>query len=300
MSQSFKSDKYRYDGTAEFHLKKAATKIEDIYKDKADYTTQLADFRTAIDELQSLMYAHNRYGLLVIFQAMDAAGKDSTIKHVLSGVNPVGVKIQSFKRPSDNELDHDFLWRHLLHLPERGNITIFNRSYYEEVLVVKVHPEILTKSQRLPKEVTKDLNKVWKQRYNDIVNFEKYLYHNGIRVVKFFLNISQQEQGRQLIERIEDPTKNWKFEEDDIKERAYWKEYMNAYEEAINATATEKAPWYVVPADNKKNMRLLVGQILIEELKNMKMSFPETTPERHTALQNLIQTIHEQDGRTEE
>lgn len=299
MSQSFKSDEYRYDGSDKFHLKKAAAKIDDLYKDKADYTAQLADFRTTIDELQSLMYAHSRYGLLVIFQAMDAAGKDSTIKHVLSGVNPVGVKIQSFKRPSDNELDHDFLWRHLLHLPERGNITIFNRSYYEEVLVVKVHPELLTESQRLPKEVTEDLDKVWKQRYNDIVNFEKYLYRNGIRVIKFFLNISQQEQGKQLIERIEDPTKNWKFEEGDIKERAYWKEYMNAYEEAINATATEKAPWYVVPADDKKNMRLLVGQILIEELKNMKMSFPETTPERHAALQKLISTINEQD-RSEE
>lgn len=300
MSHSFRPSEYRYDGNTKFHSKKAASKIDDLYEDKADYSARLADFRTAIDELQSLMYAHNRYGLLVIFQAMDAAGKDSTIKHVLSGVNPVGVKIQSFKRPSDNELDHDFLWRHLLHLPERGNITIFNRSYYEEVLVVKVHPEILTNSQRLPKEVTKDLDKVWKQRYNDIVNFEKYLYHNGIRVIKFFLNISQQEQGKQLIERIEDPTKNWKFEEDDIKERAYWKEYMNAYEEAINATATEKAPWYVVPADDKKNMRLLVGQILIEELKNMNMSFPETTPERHAALQKLIQTIHEQDGRSEQ
>jgi PPK2 family polyphosphate:nucleotide phosphotransferase len=299
MHHSFKPEEYRYDGSRTFHHKKVAAKIEDLYEDKADYAAQLADFRTTIDELQSLMYAHNRYGLLVIFQAMDAAGKDSTIKHVLSGVNPIGVKIQSFKRPSDNELDHDFLWRHLLHLPERGNITIFNRSYYEEVLVVKVHPELLTESQRLPKEVTKDLDKVWKHRYKDIVNFEKYLYRNGIRVVKFFLNISQQEQGKQLIERIEDPTKNWKFEEGDIKERAYWKEYMNAYEEAINATATEKAPWYVVPADDKKNMRLLVGQILIEELKNMNMAFPETTPERHAALQKLISTINEQD-RSEE
>ncbi|RDB06557.1 polyphosphate kinase 2 family protein [Runella aurantiaca] len=299
MSQSLKTEDFRFDGTRTFHHKKADTKIEDLYDDKADYTAQLADFRTTIDELQSLMYAHNRYGLLVIFQAMDAAGKDSTIKHVLSGVNPVGVKIQSFKRPSDNELDHDFLWRHLLSLPERGNITIFNRSHYEEVLVVKVHPEILTKSQRLPKELTEDLDKVWTQRYQDIANFEKYLYHNGIRVIKFFLNISQQEQGKQLIERIEDPTKNWKFEEDDIKERAYWKDYMNAYEEAINATATEKAPWYVVPADDKKNMRLIVGKILIEELKNMNMSFPESSPERHTALQKLIETIHEQDASAE-
>ncbi|MEI7586954.1 MAG: polyphosphate kinase 2 family protein, partial [Runella sp.] len=179
--------------------------------------------------------------------------------------------------------------------PERGTITIYNRSQYEEVLVVKVHPEILTQSQKLPAELTKDLDKVWKQRYLDIANFEKYLYHNGIRVVKFFLNVSQKEQGKQLIERIEDPAKNWKFEEGDIKERAFWHEYMKAYEDAVNATATEKAPWYVVPADDKKNMRLIVGQILIEELKKMNMSYPETTPERQSMLKKLLATIQEQD-----
>lgn len=291
----FSIQSFRYNGDKTFKLKKNETKIEDVYADKADYEAQLDQFRQQMDELQSLMYAHNRYGLLVIFQAMDAAGKDSTIKHVLSGVNPIGVKIQSFKRPSDTEIDHDFLWRHLLTLPERGNITIFNRSYYEEVLVVKVHPEILTEVQRLPNELTHDLDKVWKQRYNDIVNFEKYLYHNGIRVVKFFLNVSKKEQGKQLIERIQDPAKNWKFEEGDIKERGYWNQYMKAYEEAINATATEKAPWYVIPADDKKNMRLIVGQILIEELKQLKMSYPETSKERHAALQKLIETIQEQD-----
>jgi len=291
----FSTQSFRYNGDKTFKLKKNETKIEDIYADKADYEAQLDQFRQQMDELQSLMYAHNRYGLLVIFQAMDAAGKDSTIKHVLSGVNPIGVKIQSFKRPSDTEIDHDFLWRHLLTLPERGTITIFNRSYYEEVLVVKVHPEILTEVQRLPNELTHDLDKVWKQRYNDIVNFEKYLYHNGIRVVKFFLNVSKKEQGKQLIERIQDPAKNWKFEEGDIKEREYWNQYMKAYEEAINATATEKAPWYVIPADDKKNMRLIVGQILIEELKQLKMSYPETSKEQHAALQKLIETIQEQD-----
>jgi PPK2 family polyphosphate:nucleotide phosphotransferase len=295
MAKKFNIDDFRYDGSETFKTKKVSTKINDLYEDKADYAAQLEEFRNQMDELQSLMYAHNRYGLLVIFQAMDAAGKDSTIKHVLSGVNPVGVKIQSFKRPSDTELDHDFLWRHLLLLPERGTITIYNRSQYEEVLVVKVHPEILTQSQKLPVELTKDLDKVWKQRYQDIANFEKYLYHNGIRVVKFFLNVSQQEQGKQLIERIEDPAKNWKFEEGDIKERAFWHEYMKAYEEAINATATEKAPWYVVPADDKKNMRLIVGQILIEELKKMNMSYPETTPERQLTLKKLLTTIQEQD-----
>ena len=295
MAKKFNIGHFRYDGSDSFKTKKVSTKIDDLYEDKADYAAQLEEFRTQMDELQSLMYAHNRYGLLVIFQAMDAAGKDSTIKHVLSGVNPVGVKIQSFKRPSDTELDHDFLWRHLLLLPERGTITIYNRSQYEEVLVVKVHPEILTQSQKLPVELTKDLDKVWQQRYQDIGNFEKYLYHNGIRVVKFFLNVSQKEQGQQLIERIEDPAKNWKFEENDIKERAFWHEYMSAYEDAINATATEKAPWYVVPADDKKNMRLIVGQILIEELKKLDMSYPETTPERQLTLKKLLTTIQEQD-----
>ena len=295
MAKKFNIDHFRYDGSDSFKTKKVSTKIDDLYEDKADYAAQLGEFRNQMDELQSLMYAHNRYGLLVIFQAMDAAGKDSTIKHVLSGVNPVGVKIQSFKRPSDTELDHDFLWRHLLLLPERGTITIYNRSQYEEVLVVKVHPEILTQSQKLPVELTKDLDKVWQQRYQDITNFEKYLYHNGIRVVKFFLNVSQKEQGQQLIERIEDPAKNWKFEENDIKERAFWHEYMSAYEDAINATATEKAPWYVVPADDKKNMRLIVGQILIEELKKLDMSYPETTPERQLTLKKLLTTIQEQD-----
>lgn len=295
MANKFNINDFRYDGSHKFSIKKVDTKIDDLYEDKADYSSQLEGFRTRMDELQSMMYAHNRYGLLVIFQAMDAAGKDSTIKHVLSGVNPVGVKIQSFKRPSENELDHDFLWRHFVQVAERGNITIFNRSHYEEVLVVKVHPEILTQVQKLPTELTKDLEKVWQQRYQDIANFEKYLYHNGIRVIKFFLNVSQKEQGKQLLERIEDPAKNWKFEEGDIKERAFWTEYMNAYEEAINATATEKAPWYAIPADDKKNMRLIVGQILIEELENMKMNFPETTPERRAALQKLIGTIQEQD-----
>ena len=295
MAKKINTDDFRYDGSDSFKTKKVSTQIDDLYEDKADYAAQLEEFRNQMDELQSLMYAHNRYGLLVIFQAMDAAGKDSTIKHVLSGVNPVGVKIQSFKRPSDTELDHDFLWRHLLLLPERGTITIYNRSQYEEVLVVKVHPEILTQSQKLPAELTKDLDKVWKQRYLDIANFEKYLYHNGIRVVKFFLNVSQKEQGKQLIERIEDPAKNWKFEEGDIKERAFWHEYMKAYEDAVNATATEKAPWYVVPADDKKNMRLIVGQILIEELKKMNMSYPETTPERQSMLKKLLATIQDQD-----
>ncbi|TAE37958.1 MAG: polyphosphate kinase 2 family protein [Runella slithyformis] len=288
-------DALRYDGNQAFEIEKIPTKIADFYEDKADYEVLLNEYRQEIDELQSLMYAHNRYGLLVIMQAMDAAGKDGTIKHVLAGVNPVGVRIESFKRPNETELEHDYLWRHQLVLPERGHITVFNRSYYEEVLVVKVRPQILTTIQRIPAELTKNVDKVWQQRYTDMTHFEAYLHNNGIRVVKIFLNISKQEQGERLIERIEDTTKNWKFDEQDIKERAYWNDYQAAYEAAINATATTKAPWYVVPADDKKNMRLMVAKIITEELKKLDMAYPASTPERQAELQKLIEIIQKQD-----
>jgi len=284
-----------YDGSSKFEVEKTATKISDLYEDKVAYEDLLAALRQQMGDLQSLMYAHNRYGLLVVLQAMDAAGKDGTIKHVLSGVNPVGVRIESFKRPNDTELEHDFLWRHQLVLPERGHITVFNRSYYEEVLVVKVRPQILTQAQRLPAELTQDLSKIWQQRYEDIANFEQYLYRNGTRVVKVFLNVSKQEQGQRLIERIEDPAKNWKFEEQDIKEREHWDDYQKAYQEAINATATPTAPWYVVPADDKKNMRLILGKIIVEELKKMDMAYPESTPQRQAELKKLIEIIKNQD-----
>ncbi len=290
----FNSDDYRYDGSKKFDISKAKTKFKDIYADKAEYEAMQEESAKELDELQSMMYAHNRYGLLVIFQAMDAAGKDGTIKHVLAGVNPVGVKIHSFKRPTETELGHDFLWRTNLVLPQRGTITIFNRSYYEEVLVVKVQPEILTQSQRLPAELTEDLDKLWKNRYSDIKNLEKYLYRNGIRVIKFFLNVSKEEQAERLIERIEDPSKNWKFEEQDVKVRDKWAEYMQAYEDCINATASKKAPWYVIPADDKKNLRLSVAKIIAEELKQMKMTYPESGPQRTEELRHFIDIINEQ------
>lgn len=290
----FNSDDYRYDGSKKFDISKAKTKFKDIYANKAEYEAMQEESAKELDEMQSMMYAHNRYGLLVIFQAMDAAGKDGTIKHVLSGVNPVGVKIHSFKRPTETELGHDFLWRTNLVLPQRGTITIFNRSYYEEVLVVKVQPEILTQSQRLPVELTEDMDKLWKHRYSDIKNLEKYLYHNGIRVIKFFLNVSKEEQAERLIERIEDPSKNWKFEEQDVKVREKWAEYMQAYEDCINATASKKAPWFVVPADDKKNLRLTVGKIIAEELKKMKMTYPESGPQRTEELRHFIDIINEQ------
>lgn len=290
----FNSDDYRYDGSKKFDISKAKTRFKDIYADKAEYEAMQEESAKELDELQSMMYAHNRYGLLVIFQAMDAAGKDGTIKHVLSGVNPIGVKIHSFKRPTETELGHDFLWRTNLVLPQRGTITIFNRSYYEEVLVVKVQPEILTQSQRLPEELTEDLEKLWKHRYSDIRNLEKYLYRNGIRVIKFFLNVSKEEQAERLIERIEDPSKNWKFEEQDVKVRDKWAEYMQAYQDCINETASKKAPWYVVPADDKKNLRLIVAKIVTEELKKMKMSYPESGPARTEELRHFIDIINTQ------
>ena len=291
---SFDSDQYRVDGKQKFEIKKAKTRFKDIYENKEEYEQMQIDSAKELDNLQSEMYAHNRYGLLVIFQAMDAAGKDGTIKHVLSGVNPVGVKIHSFKRPTETELGHDFLWRTNAVLPQRGTITIFNRSYYEEVLVVKVDPTILTVSQRLPVELTADLDKLFKHRYSDIKNLEKYLYRNGIRVIKFFLNVSKEEQAKRLIERIEDPAKNWKFEEQDVKVRDHWDDYMKAYEDCINATASKKAPWFVVPADDKKNLRLIVGKIIEEELKKMDMTYPDSSPERAEELHRFINIIENQ------
>jgi len=291
---SFDSDQYRVDGKQKFEIKKAKTRFKDIYENKEEYEQMQIDSAKELDNLQSEMYAHNRYGLLVIFQAMDAAGKDGTIKHVLSGVNPVGVKIHSFKRPTETELGHDFLWRTNAVLPQRGTITIFNRSYYEEVLVVKVDPTILTVSQRLPVELTADLDKLFKHRYSDIKNLEKYLYRNGIRVIKFFLNVSKEEQAKRLIERIEDPAKNWKFEEQDVKVRDQWDDYMKAYEDCINATASKKAPWFVVPADDKKNLRLIVGKIIEEELKKMDMTYPDSSPERAEELHRFINIIENQ------
>lgn len=290
----FNSSDFRFDGSNSFEIKDCPTKIPDIYDSKEEYQQMLDESARELDDLQSMMYAHNRYGLLIILQAMDAAGKDGTIKHVLSGVNPIGMKIHSFKRPSEAELGHDFMWRSTILLPQRGNITLFNRSYYEEVLVVKVHPQILTNVQRLPVELTQDLDRVWKKRYKDIKNSEKYLYHNGIRVVKFFLNVSKKEQAERLIERIQDPSKNWKFEEGDVKEREYWDDYMKAYEDCINTTATQKAPWYVVPADDKKNARLIIGKIIAEELHKMDLSYPEADEKRHAELQSFIDIIKSQ------
>lgn len=289
---NLKTETFRFTGqTGKFAIDDAPTQIDDLYENKEHYERLLQNLTAELNELQEKMYAHNRYGLVTIFQAMDAAGKDSTIQHVFSGVNPLGLRVHSFKRPTDQELNHDFLWRNLIKLPERGTIGIFNRSYYEEVLVVKVHPEILTKTQRLPEERTADLDKLWKQRYKDIRNFETYLNRNGFPVLKFFLNVSKKEQGERLISRIEDPAKNWKFDDQDVIERGFWNQYMRAYEEAINETATKKAPWYVIPADDKKNMRLIVAQTLVDALKPMKFDYPKVNKRQQKSLQDLIDVI---------
>ncbi len=284
-------NKYQHTGQNTIVLAEEPTKIKDLYADKNDYEVQLQKLHQQMDELQSMMYAHNRYAMLIIFQAMDASGKDSTIKAVFAGVNPCGVRVHSFKRPSETELDHDFMWRTTACLPERGTIGIFNRSYYEEVLVVKVHPNILTDVQKLPIALTQNQEKVWQQRYEDIANFEQYLHRNGTKVLKFFLNVSKKEQANRLIERIEDPEKNWKFEEQDLKERALWPQYQAAYQDVINQTSTQNAPWYVIPADDKKNMRLIIAEIIVKQLQALDMAYPLPNPERQAALKQLISTL---------
>ena len=290
----FDTNRFRIDGTASFSIKKVPTKVGHLYEDDVHYEALLRQQAEAIDTLQSKMYAHNRYGLLTIFQAMDAAGKDGTIQHVFTGANPLGLRVYSFKRPTDQELDHDWLWRSWRELPERGMIGIFNRSYYEEVLVTKVHPDIITQSQRIPDELTQDLDKVFKQRFEIIRDMEKFLHRNGFPTVKFFLHVSKKEQADRLIARIKDPAKNWKFDEGDVKERDFWDAYQTAYETAINETATDHAPWYIIPADDKKNMRLLVGRILIKELEKLAIKDAQPDETRFEALQKLIPVIEKQ------
>jgi PPK2 family polyphosphate:nucleotide phosphotransferase len=288
-------DAYTFDGSKKVKLDKLKTKEESEYSGKLDFERLSEEFSREIDELQSKMYAHNRYGLLIIFQAMDAAGKDSTIKHVMSGVNTHGVKVFAYKKPSIADLEHDYLWRTNINLPERGCITIFNRSYYEEVLIVKVHPEILKHTQMIPEEHLQDLDKVFKNRYTDMQNFEKYAHRNGIHIMKFFLHVSKLEQGKRMLERIDTPSKNWKFEEVDVRERAFWKEYMKAYEDCINNTASAHAPWHIIPADDKKHMRLIVSSLILEKLKSLKIEYPVIDGKRKEQLNKFKQLILEQD-----
>lgn len=276
---------FRYTEKKPFVLKSVPTKIKDFYQDRDEYKDLMEEYQEEIDDLQNMMYAHDRYGLLLIFQAMDAAGKDGTIRRVMSGVNPHGVQVSSFKRPSDTELDHDFMWRTLVRFPERGKIGIFNRSYYEEVLVVRVHPGILEKVQRIPLEQITPIDKVWQQRFEDIRHIERYAFNNGIRIVKFFLNVSRDEQKQRFLDRINEPSKNWKFSGGDVEERKYWDQYMAAYEDAINATATSFAPWYVVPADDKMNMRLIVGEIVLHHMRDLNLSYPQLPEDQLAELE---------------
>jgi PPK2 family polyphosphate:nucleotide phosphotransferase len=266
-------------------LKKWPTKVRPFYDSKEHYRLLLADHVDRLAQRQDMLYAHDRYALLLIFQAMDAAGKDSVIKHVMSGINPQGCQVFSFKQPSATELDHDFLWRTAACLPERGRIGIFNRSYYEEVLVVRVHPEIL-QAQRLPAEVLADRN-IWKRRYQSIVDHERHLHRNGTRIVKFFLHVSKDEQRKRFLARIDDEKKNWKFSAADVAERARWKDYMRAYEDCLEATSTEQAPWYAVPADDKPNARLIVSQVVLNTMTNLKMRYPSPDAARLKELQRI-------------
>jgi PPK2 family polyphosphate:nucleotide phosphotransferase len=269
------------------------TRIAPLYDSKKDYKAKLREQVKALSKLQRKFYAANTYSLLLIFQAMDTAGKDGAIRHVMSGVNPQGCQVTSFKHPSAIELDHDFLWRTAQSLPERGRIGIFNRSYYEEVLIVRVHPEIL-RAENLPDEVLNDDN-IWRERFRSIVDHERHLHYNGTRILKFFLHLSPGEQSKRLLARIDDPGKNWKFNPDDIEERRYWDEYMDAYAKCISATSTSFAPWHVIPADDKRNARLCVSRIILDALDGLDIDFPTVTRERlgqmQTARERLLSGV---------
>ncbi|MFZ0960377.1 MAG: ADP-polyphosphate phosphotransferase [Terriglobia bacterium] len=261
------------------------TMVTSFYKSKKRYHKLLDEHVERLSALQHLHYASHRYALLLIFQGMDAGGKDGAIRHVMSGVNPEGCEVFSFKQPSAEELEHDFLWRTTCRLPERGRIGIFNRSYYEEVLVVRVHPEIL-RNQGLSEEL-RDKKTIWEERYRSIVDLEEHLHRNGTRIIKVFLHLSKDEQRKRFLERIDKTEKNWKFSLADIHERKYWKDYMLAYEECLGSTSTHHAPWYVVPADDKENARLIVSTIVIDAFNELKMAYPKTTAKRRRELESI-------------
>ena len=284
------SKKYRVDDGDDFQLDKYSTDpIIDLGPEDKPMMKQTLQLGVdALADLQDILYAQDKWSLLLIFQAMDAAGKDGAIKHVMSGVNPQGCQVTSFKSPSAEELDHDFLWRCMKQLPERGRIGIFNRSYYEEVLVVRVHEQIL-RAQKLPEKLITD--DIWKERFKDIRNFEKYLYRNGTKVVKFFLNVSKNEQKKRFIERIDNPDKNWKFSTADAKERTFWKDYMKAYEEMIQKTASRESPWYVVPADNKSFARIVIASAVVNALAGLDLEYPAVGKEKVAELKALRQTL---------
>jgi len=270
-------------------LREWPTRVKPFCKSKKQYQKLLETHVEDLSSLQRLLYASDRYALLLIFQGMDAGGKDGAIRHVLSGVNPQGCEVFSFKQPSAEELKHDFLWRTTCRLPERGRIGIFNRSYYEEVLVVRVHPEIL-RGQGLPDGLLNGKS-IWKERYRSIVDLESHLYRNGTRIIKFFLHLSKGEQRKRFLERIDEPDKNWKFTLADIHERKYWPHYMKAYEDCLTATSARHSPWHVVPADDKEQARLIVSQIVLDALNGLKMDYPKPTAKRRRELKSIRQRL---------
>jgi PPK2 family polyphosphate:nucleotide phosphotransferase len=270
---------------ADVKLRKWPTNIKPLYASKQQYQELLQQHVEQLSEQQQLLYSSNTQAILLIFQALDAAGKDGVIKHVMSGVNPQGCQVFSFKHPSPIELQHDFLWRTTRDLPERGRIGIFNRSYYEEVLIARVHPEILRNEGVAVAAL--DEKAIWHQRYQSIVELERHLFRNDTRIIKFYLHLSREEQRKRFLARIDEPEKNWKFSLADIEERNFWKQYMKAYDKCLSATSTEFAPWYVVPADDKDNARLIVSRILLDTLQGLKMSYPETSAARHRELQAI-------------
>jgi PPK2 family polyphosphate:nucleotide phosphotransferase len=273
-------------------LKGWPTLVDPVYGSEKHYADLLADHVAKLSAQQELLYASNRHAILLIFQAMDAAGKDGAIQHVMSGVNPQGCQVFSFKHPSATELQHDFLWRTTRDLPERGRIGIFNRSYYEEVLILRVHPEILL-GEGLPDAPGK-LKTLWRERYRSIRDIERHLTGNGTRIVKFFLHLSKEEQRRRFLDRIDDPQKNWKFSQADIKERSFWKAYRKAYEECLGATSSDKAPWYVVPADDKENARLIVSHIVLDAFDSLKMAYPEANDVRRKELLQIRKELEKE------
>jgi PPK2 family polyphosphate:nucleotide phosphotransferase len=279
------SEDFRVPPGKKVKLKEWATSVKPFCETKEAYKDLLEKHVEELSSLQHLHYASNRYALLLIFQGLDAAGKDGAIRHVMSGVNPQGCEVFSFKQPSAEELEHDFLWRTTRRLPERGRIGMFNRSYYEEVLVVRVHPEIL-RSQGLSEELRDD-KAIWEGRYRSIVEMEDHLHRNGTKIVKMFLHLSKEEQRKRFLARIDEPNKNWKFSLSDIHERKYWKDYVNAYEACLQATSTHHTPWYVVPADDKENARLIVSRIVLDALEGLKMAYPRTTAKRRAELQSI-------------
>jgi PPK2 family polyphosphate:nucleotide phosphotransferase len=284
-----KSEDFKVQEGEKVNLKKWPTRVKPAYKSKKEYKKYLEEHVEELSELQRLHYASNRYAVLLIFQAMDAAGKDGAIRHVMSGVNPQGCQVFSFKHPSVTELEHDFLWRSTRDLPESGRIGIFNRSYYEEVLIVRVHPEIL-RGQGLPDALLDDKT-IWQDRYRSIVDQENHLYRNGTRIIKFFLHLSKEEQRKRFLDRIDEVDKNWKFSQGDIEERGFWKQYMQAYEACLSATSTKIAPWYVVPADDKKNARLIISRIILDAFKALKMRYPATDAKRRQELLSIRQHL---------